>query len=73
MIIYILKKTRYEFYKGRKPNISYLDIFGWKWFVLNSGKDNLDKFDAKYGIGVFLATLFLVKHIEFLIKEHLWQ
>ena len=28
----ILKKTSYELYKGRKPNISYLKVFGCKCF-----------------------------------------
>ena len=43
----ILKKTPYELYKGRKPNISHLRVFGCKCFVLNNGKDNLGKFDPK--------------------------
>ena len=51
----ILKKTPYELYKGRKPNISHLYIFGCKCFVLNNGKDNLGKFDAKSGEGIFLS------------------
>jgi len=50
----ILKKTPYGLYKGRKPNISYLHIFGCKCFVLNNGKDNLGKFDAKSDEGIFL-------------------
>jgi len=28
--------------------------FGWKCFVLNNGKDNLGKFDAKSNEGIFL-------------------
>ena len=44
--MYILKKTPYEIYKGRKPNISHLRFFGCKCFVLNNGKDSLSKFDA---------------------------
>ena len=50
----ILKKTPYELYKGRKPNISHLHIFGCKCFVLNNGKDNLGKFDAKSDEGILL-------------------
>ena len=34
----ILKKTPYELYKGRKPNISHLRVFGCKCFYLNNGK-----------------------------------
>ena len=51
----ILKKTPYELYKGRKPNIYHLHIFGCKCFVLNNGKDNLGKFDAKSDEGIFLG------------------
>jgi len=49
-----LKKIPYEIYKERKPNISYLYVFGCKCFVLNNGKDNLGKFDAKFDEGIFL-------------------
>ena len=51
----ILKKTPYELYKGRQPNISHLHVFGCKCFVLNNGKDNLGKFDAKADEGIFLG------------------
>jgi len=51
----ILKKTPYELYKGRKPNISHLHVFWCKCFVLNNGKDNLGKFDAKSNEGIFLG------------------
>ena len=51
----ILKKTPYELYKGRKPNIAHLHIFGCKCFILNNGKDNLGKFDAKSDEGIFLG------------------
>ena len=50
----ILKKTPYELYKGRNPNISHLHIFGCKCFVLNNRKYNLGKFDAKSDEGIFL-------------------
>ena len=51
----ILKKTPYELFNGRKPNISYLHVFGCKCFVLNNGKENLGKFDAKADEGIFLG------------------
>ena len=34
----ILKKTPYELYNGRKPNISHLRVFGCKCLILNNGK-----------------------------------
>lgn len=51
----ILNKTPYEFLKGRKPNLLYLNIFGCKCFILNNGKDNLEKFDTKVDEGIFLG------------------
>jgi len=44
-IFFFKKKTPYELYKGRKPNIGHFKVFCWKYFVLNNDK-NLDKFDA---------------------------
>ena len=51
----ILKKTPYELYKGRKPNISHFRVFGCKCFILNNGKENLGKFDAKADEGIFVG------------------
>ena len=51
----ILKKTPYELYKGRKPNIAHLRVFGCKCFVLNNGKEKLGKFDAKADDALFLG------------------
>ncbi|RVW47390.1 Retrovirus-related Pol polyprotein from transposon RE1 [Vitis vinifera] len=50
----ILKKTPYELWKNKKPNISYFKVFGCKSFILNT-KDNLGKFDAKSDVGIFLG------------------
>ena len=51
----ILEKTPYELLKGRKPNVSYLKVFGCKCYVLNNGKDNLGKFDPKADEAYFLG------------------
>lgn len=51
----ILNLMLYELYKGRKSSISHLHVFGCKYFVLNSWKDNLGKFDAKGDEGLFLG------------------
>ena len=51
----ILKKTPYELYIGRKPNIFNLRVFGCKCFVSNNGKESLDKFDAKADEAIFLG------------------
>jgi len=51
----ILKKTPYELFKGRKPNISHLRVFGFKFFISHNGKDNLGKFDSKENESIFLG------------------
>ena len=55
LIIPILKKTPYQLYKGRKPYISHLMVFGCKCFILNNGKKSLGKFDAKANDAIFLG------------------
>ena len=54
----ILKKTSYELFKGRKPNICHLKFFGCKCFIFNNGKDNLGKFDLKFDEGIYLRYSF---------------
>ena len=39
------KKTPYEFWKGRKPNVKYFRIFGSTCFILKD-KENVGKFDS---------------------------
>jgi len=55
MIRLILKKTPYELFKGRKPNIAYFHRSRCKCFVLNNGKENLGKFDSKADECIFLG------------------
>ncbi|KAI4351285.1 hypothetical protein L6164_005661 [Bauhinia variegata] len=51
----ILKKTPYELWKGRKPNVSYFLAFGCICYLYNNGKNILGKFDAKSDEGIFLG------------------
>jgi len=51
----ILKKTPYELFNERKPNISHLKVFGCSCFVLNNGKECLGKFDEKVDLGIFIG------------------
>ena len=51
----IIKKTSYEIWNERKPNIYCFHVFGCKCFVLNNEKDNLEKFDAKSDEAIFLG------------------
>ena len=55
LIIPILKKTLYELFNGRKPNIGHLKVFDCKCYILNNGKENLSKFDEKADNGIFLG------------------
>ena len=50
-----MKKTPYELFKGRRPVLSHIKVFGCKCFILNNGKENLGKFDGKADEGVFLG------------------
>jgi len=50
-----LKKTPYELFKGKKPNISYFRAFGCKCFIHNNGKDRLGKFDARSNEGTLVG------------------
>jgi len=43
MIRHILNKTPYELFKGKKPNIMHLRIYGCKCYVHNNGKDAVRK------------------------------
>jgi len=60
----ILKKTSYELYRARKPNISHLRVFGCKCFILNNEKDNLGKLDPKSDEGL---------HIGYAINDHAYR
>ena len=50
LLRHILNKNPYELWKNKKHNISY---FGCKCFILNT-KNNLENFDAKSDVGIFL-------------------
>jgi len=55
MIRSILNKTPYKLFKGRKPNIMHLRIFGCKCYVHNNEKDVLGKFDTRSDEVIFLG------------------
>ena len=48
------KKTPYELWKGRKPNVKYFRIFGSTCFILKD-KENVGKFDSRSDEGIFLG------------------
>ncbi|GJT44113.1 retrovirus-related pol polyprotein from transposon TNT 1-94 [Tanacetum coccineum] len=47
-------KTPYELLHDRKPNLSYLHVFG-ALFYLNNDSENLGKLQAKADIGIFIG------------------
>ena len=55
MIRPILNKTPYELFKGRKPNIMHLRVFGYKYYMHNNGNDVLGKFDPRSNETIFLG------------------
>ena len=48
------KKTPYELWKGRKPNVKYFRIFGNTCFILKD-RENVGKFDSRSDEGIFLG------------------
>ena len=48
------KKTPYELWKGRKPNVKYFRIFGSTCFILKD-RENVRKFDSRSDEGIFLS------------------
>jgi len=61
LIRLILKKTPYELFKGKKPNISYFRAFECKCFIHNNGKDRLGKFDARSEEGILVGYSMHIK------------
>ena len=48
------KKTPYELWKGRKPNVKYFRIFGSTCFILKD-REIMGKFDSWCDEGIFLG------------------
>ena len=48
------KKTPYELWKGRKPNVKYFRIFGSTYFILKD-RENVGKFDTRSDERIFLG------------------
>ena len=48
------KKTPYELWKGRKPNVKYFRIFGSTCFI-HKNRENVGKFDSQSNEGIFLG------------------
>ena len=48
------KKSPYELWKGRKPNVKYFRIFGSTCFILKD-RENVGKFDSWSDEGIFLG------------------
>ncbi|CAH9088992.1 unnamed protein product [Cuscuta europaea] len=65
------KKTSYELWKERKPNVSHFHVFGSKCFILNNGKDYLKPFDPKSDEGIFLGYSTTSKAFQILNKRTL--
>jgi len=55
MIRPILNKTSHELFKGQKPSIMHLRVFGCKRYVHNNDKESLGKFDTRSDEAIFLG------------------
>ena len=60
------KKTPYEIWYGKTPNVSYFKIFGSQCYVLKDDRNG--KIDAKSDEGIFLVYSTKSKAFKFLIK-----
>ena len=49
-----IKKTPYELWKGRKPNVKCFRIFGSTCFIVKD-RENMGKFDSRNDEGIFLG------------------
>ena len=47
--------TPYQLYKGKKPTLNFLHVFGCKCFVLRNQGENLGKFESKADEGIFVG------------------
>jgi hypothetical protein len=63
----LLKKTPYELFIGRKPNISYFRVFNYKCYILRKGIDSLNL--RRNVMKVFSLDIHqIARHIEFSTK-----
>ena len=69
----ILKKTPYELWMGRKPNINCFHAFSHQCFILNNGKKILQNFILEVTKASLWGTLSLIKDIKDTTKELLLQ
>ena len=60
------KKTPYELWKGRKPNVKYFRIFGSNCFRIFK---NVGKFDSRSDEGIFLGYFSTSKAYRYTTKE----
>jgi len=72
----LIKKTPYELWRGRRPDISYFHPFGCECFILNT-KDQLAKFDSKVNKRIFLgfsdtSKTYRVFNIRNLVEESIY-
>lgn len=51
----ILNKKTYELLTKKKPNMNYFKPFSCKCFVLNNGKEDLEKFNRRSDEGIFVG------------------
>ena len=55
MVRFLSKKTSYEMFKGKKLSLAHFKVFGTKCFIHINDKRDLDKFEAKSDLRIFLG------------------
>ncbi|KAJ9558330.1 hypothetical protein OSB04_012944 [Centaurea solstitialis] len=68
LIVKRFKKTAYELFRGRKPNIECFHIFGCNCYIKNN-RDALGKFDAKADDGFLVGYSTISKAYRVFIKR----
>ena len=55
MVRHLSRKTPYELFKGKSPSITHFKVFSTKYFVHINDKRDIDKFEAKSELRIFLG------------------
>lgn len=66
-----LKKTLYELWNGKKPNIGYFYPFACKCFGHNNGKENIGKFNPRRDEVMFMGYSYSKKAYRVFYKRTL--
>ena len=55
MVRFLSRKISYEIFKGKKPSLAHFKVFKIKYFIHINDKKDIDKFEAKSELRIFLS------------------